>query len=150
MQHDPISAQSMDSAALDSLAHAHIRTVDALAGFEKMVDEAEPEFHATAARFRNLHKAHAAVLATLLQQHGRAPDPDGSFMAGINRLVVATRAFFDEIDADVMDQVRSGEEHVLVAYRDAESAVPFPVVKSSVAALRIELEALLAETRDLA
>lgn len=147
MQHDPITAPTMDDTALDSLAHAHIRTVDALAGFEKMVQKAEPEFRATAARFRDLHRAHASVLATLLQQHGRRPDPDGSFMAVVNRLVVTTRALFDDIDGDVMAQVRDGEDHVLAAYREAESAVPFPVLKSSIAALRTELESLLAETR---
>jgi hypothetical protein len=147
MPHDPITAPTMDDAALDSLAHAHTRTVDAQAGFEKMVQKAEPAFRATAARFRDLHRAHAAVLATLLQQHGRRPDPDGSFMAVVNRLVVATRALVDDIDGDVMAQVRDGENHVLAAYREAENAVPFPVLKSSIAALRTELESLLAETR---
>ncbi|WP_103256517.1 ferritin-like domain-containing protein [Tabrizicola aquatica] len=149
MQLDPTPLQTMDDAALDSLALAHTRTVDALAGFEVMVDKAEPQFRATAARFRDLHRAHAAALSTLLQQHGRTPDDDGTFMASVNRLVVTARAFFDEIDEDVMDQVRNGEDHVLAAYRDAESGVPFPVVKSSIANLRTELEALLAETRDL-
>lgn len=149
MHADPLTDHSMDEAAIDCLAFAHTRTVDALAGYEKMVEKAEPGFLSVATRFRDLHAAHAASLAAMLRQQGRAPDAEGSFMARVNRMVVATRAFFDEIDADVMSQVRSGEEHVLAAYRAAESGVPYPVVKSLVAGMRTELQALLAETRQV-
>ena len=136
----------LDATALDSLALAHTRTVDALAGFEKMVEKAEPEFLTTATRFRDLHRAHSTQLSAVLRQHGRTPDDDGSFMSTVNRMVVATRAAFDEIDADVMRQVRSGEENVIAAYRDAEFRVPYPKVKSTLASLTMELETLLAQT----
>jgi hypothetical protein len=46
-------------AALDAVEKLHGRTLDALAGFETMVEKAEPEFRPVAERFRALHEAHA-------------------------------------------------------------------------------------------
>lgn len=140
----PLTDHSLEDAALDCLAFAHARTVDALAGCEKMVQAAAPGFRPIATRFRDLHAAHAASLATMLRQQGRAPDAEGSFMVGVHRMVVAP--LFVEIDADVTAQVRRGEEHVLATYRVAESAVPYPVAKSKLAGMRTELQALLVET----
>lgn len=134
---------------LDSLATLHTRTVDARAGFATMVEKAEPHFRAIARRFHDLHDQHATQLAALLETHGRAPDRDGSFMSTVNTMVVSARALFDEIDEDVMDQVRDGERHVLTAMDDAYSAIPSPTVSKAVERMERELTALLDETRHL-
>lgn len=135
--------QDIDDETLDRLANAHTRTIDALAGFEKMVEEAEPEFRAVAEDFRELHARHADTFAAILTAGGRAPDEDGSFMSSINVLVVSARAFFDRIDADVMKQIRNGEAHVLEAYRAAEQGSSSHELEKEVGTMRRELEALL-------
>lgn len=139
----------MTDAQLDSLAAAHTRSVDALAGFDTMVEKAEPEFRDVAIRFRDLHRRHAAELGAILEENGRKRDEDGSFMATVNTLVVSTRALFDEIDEDVMDQVRDGERHVMKALDDAQASVSEPLVKNVVKQMRSDLAALLDETRHL-
>ena len=143
------SPASMTEAQLDDLATAHTRTVDALAGFETMVEKSEPEFRDVAIRFRDLHKRHAAQLGAMLEAQGRRPDTDGSFMATVNTLVVSTRAFFDEIDEDVMEQVRDGERHVLNALSDAHAAVSDPSHRNAINQMRRELVTLLDQTRGL-
>ena len=56
------------------------------------------------------------------------------------------RAFFDEIDDDVMDNIRDGEEHVLESLAKAEAALPAGRYRDEVATMRTELQALLEET----
>ena len=136
-----------DTDALDSLALAHTRTVDALAGYETMIEKAEPEFRPVAIRFRDLHRNHAASLAGMLRAHGRNPEDDGSFMSTVNKVVVSLRAMFDELDQDAMGQIRSGEQHVLDAYREAESKAASAADRSALSRMRGSLEALI-ETPD--
>lgn len=143
--HAPAS-ETVD-AAYAALETALTRTTDARAGFETMVDRAEPSFRPVAERFRALHARHAERLARMLTDAGRAPDTDGSLMGTVNRAVVATRAMFDEIDADVVPQIVSGESHVLDAYRDALDA-PLPAPEhEALASLLAELQAALEEAR---
>ncbi|WP_374645703.1 DUF2383 domain-containing protein [Tabrizicola sp.] len=137
----------LGEAALDSLALAHLRTLDALDGCTAMAEGAEAALRPTACRLRDLHAAHAQRLAETLARHGRVPGKAAVFDASVQRMVTASRAFLDRVDQDAMDQVRRGEEHVLATYRAAEHGVPWPVVKSLVAGMRCELEDLLAETR---
>lgn len=148
---DPVDlAYGRDRAerATDALATLHTRIVDALAGFETMVDKAEPAFRPVAERFRTLHAHHAERIALMLSDAGRAPDDSGSFMSTLNRTVVSLRAFFDEIDEDVMESIRDGEKHVLDAFGEAIAAVPAPRAEA-LSVLQAELSALLAETRHL-
>jgi hypothetical protein len=135
--------------AYETVVTAHQRTIDALAGFETMVEKAEPDFLSVAQQFRDLHLRHTDILAGILRNAGLDPDEDGTFMGTINRAVVATRAFFDEIDADVMKQVRRGEENVLAAYRDANAQPLTPSEQQAIAALIAELQTLLAQTQHL-
>lgn len=114
-----------------------------------MVEKAEPEFRPVAQRFANLHRSHADRLAQLLVDLGEVPDADGTFMSSVNRAVVATRAFFTEIDADVMDSVRKGEENVIDAYRDALEADFSELHKQKLVTMLAEINGILAETRHL-
>jgi uncharacterized protein (TIGR02284 family) len=130
-----------------ALAALYDRSVDSVKGFATMVDKAQPSFRATAARFRALHASHVGRLAGLLADRGAMPDSDGSAMGTVNQAVVSFRAFFDDIDEDVMDQVRSGEDWVLKAF-DAAIAEQ-PEAAAPLHAMRAELTDLLVETQDL-
>lgn len=133
----------------DDVVDLHTRTVDALAGFEKMVEKAEPEFREVVERFRELHARHAVALKVILADLGIKADDDGSFMGTVNEAVVSLRAFFDEIDEDSMDNIRSGEKHVLRAF-DAAIAGGLPQPhEESIVDMRAELRGLLDATKDI-
>lgn len=134
----------------DALLTLQTRTADALAGYVTMVDKAEPDFRPVAERFRALHDRHNAALTAMLIRHGVEPDADGSFMGTVNKAVVSLRALFDEIDEDVMDSIRDGENHVLSGFDDAIGAAGMPPADVTVLQdMRDELTVLLQDTRHL-
>lgn len=142
-----IRASDTSDDAYDAVETALTRTSDARAGFETMVDKAEPSFRPVAQRFLDLHTRHAALLSALLSDAGRAPDTDGSLMGTVNRAVVATRAFFDRIDDDVVRQIVQGEQSVVSAYGEAlDSDLP-AAERDILSGLLAELQTLVAETR---
>lgn len=133
----------------DAVADLHTRTVDALAGFETMVEKAEPAFRDIVERFRDLHARHAGALKAILADLGIEVDDDGSFMGTVNEAVVSLRAFFDEIDEDSMDNIRSGEEHVLRAFDAAIAGGLSQPHETSISEMRAELRDLLDVTKDI-
>lgn len=136
--------------AAEALLALQRRTADALAGYVTMVEKAEPEFRPVVERFRALHDRHNAALSAMLIRHGAGPDADGSFMGTVNKAVVSVRAFFDEIDEDVMDSIRDGENHVLTAFDEAISATGMPPADvTDLRDMRDELTVLLQDTRHL-
>ncbi len=155
---DPRDDQTEDRHAVALIA-LHDRTVDSVKGHVKMVEKAEPAFRDIAEQFRALHARHAGDLARLLADLGVEAESDGTIMGTVNQAVVTFRAFFDDIDEDVMDQVRSGEDWVLKAFdaaiEEQQSAERLgadqvgirPVAK--LREMRAELVTLLDETRDL-
>lgn len=135
--------------AVDTISKLHTRTVDALKGFETMVEKAEPEFRPVVLQFRDLHSRQAAQMAQILTTMGGKVDVDGSIMATVNRTVVSMRALFDEIDDDVMDAIRNGEEKILEAF-DAALAEDQPhQAQRALMDMREDLHALLTATRHL-
>lgn len=122
------------------------RTVDSVKGYAKMVEKAETSFRDTAEQFRSLHARHADQLARMLGARGIETDGDGTLMGTVNQTVVTFRAFFDEIDEDVMDQIRSGEDWVLKAFDTAIAAEINHTDSSLLREMRTELAKLLAET----
>ncbi|MGP3698005.1 ferritin-like domain-containing protein [Rhodobacter sp. NSM] len=133
-----------DDAAVDALATLHDRSRDVLAGFDKMVEKAQPEFRPTAESFRQLHQRQASRLSDMLAKAGRRPDDEGTFMSTVNRTVVTLRSMFDSIDEDVMKQIQDGEQHVLDAFDDALQQSRGEV-HDELARMRQELTDLLAE-----
>jgi uncharacterized protein (TIGR02284 family) len=115
----PATALPADESRHAALAALHDRNIDMAKGFAKMVEKAEPSFRSTAERFRALHGRHTDALGRMLSDLGLNADSDGTFMGKVHQAVVSIRAFFDEIDEDVMDQVRSGERALLQAYEEA-------------------------------
>ncbi|NJM84017.1 MAG: DUF2383 domain-containing protein [Tabrizicola sp.] len=140
---DQTGAQPVD---WEGLAEARTRTLDAREGFAKMAEHAEPEFAPTVARYFELHSRHAERLRRILEDAGVAMDAEPSLMGTVNRLVVATRAMFDEIDADVLKQIHSGEKHVLAAYEGAQDMTLPGEVHDCLSDMIAELRALLEET----
>ncbi len=145
---DPRDAGHLQPEAT-ALTEVFDRTVDSVKGYAKMVEKAEPSFRDTAERFRALHARHADELARILADLGIDADRDGSIMGTVNQAVVTFRAFFDDIDEDVMDQVRSGEDWVLKAFEEAivEQAGAVPTAK--LREMQTELTELLADTQHL-
>lgn len=137
------AATGLPLAGRDALLALHTRTLDSLAGFETMVQKAEPAFLMVAESFRALHARHAASLAGYLAANGHAAEATGSLMGTINQTVVSVRSWFDEIDADLMSSIRNGEAHVLRAF-DAVLAQSLPAtVVADVSGMRDELVSLL-------
>jgi hypothetical protein len=135
--------------AIEGIVTLHTRTVDAMKGYAKMVQNAETKFRPVAQQFHDVHTRHAAALSVMLASAGREVDENGSFIGTVNATVVSLRAFFDEIDEDVMESVRSGEDHVLKAFDGAlEYGLPTDQA-SELAHMRDELVALLDQTRHL-
>lgn len=144
---NPGDRQDRDDAK--ALIALYDRTVDAVKGYDKMVEKADPAFRDTADRFRTLHARHAKDLQQLFSDLGIETDADGSLMGTVNQAVVTFRAFFDEIDEDVMDQVRSGEDWVLKAFEDAFAEQDTAVAGPKLRAMQAELIDLLVDTRHL-
>jgi Domain of unknown function (DUF2383) len=138
-----------DAAHPEALIALYDRTVDSLRGFVKMVEKAEPSFRDTAERFRSLHARHAGDLARMLADRGAEAKADGSIMGLVNEAVVSFRAFFDDIDEDVMDQVRSGEGWVLTAFDEALAEMDREDDSAKLREMRAELATLLDDTRHL-
>lgn len=129
----------------DTMLALYNRVVDAKAGFDVMVEKAEDDFIEVATSFRDMHARHADEIGKML-----SPDDakDGTLMGTVNKAVLTLRAFFDEIDEDVMGQVRRGEQSVLQAFREAEEHAVGPQ-EAKLIGLRAELEDLLERTRHL-
>ncbi len=128
---------------IDALVTLHTRTVDTLPGYDKMLEKAQPEFRTVVAGFRDLHGRHAADLAAILAARGAPVDGEGSMMGMINQAVVAVRSWFDEIDADTMTAIRTGEKTVIAAFDKALMQPLEPAEALEIGAMRDALVALL-------
>ncbi|MEM7508434.1 MAG: DUF2383 domain-containing protein [Pseudomonadota bacterium] len=140
---------SLTEPAIDAVQTVLTRSIDAQAGFDTMVEKAEPEFKPVAEQFLELHDRHVQSLASTIEAAGRAPRMDGSAMSPVNEAVVSLRAFFDEIDADVIDNIRSGEGYILSAFDDAITELADGPAQDRLTGLRAELQALLDKTEDI-
>ncbi len=145
----PVTDITPRNTGAEALTELHRRTVDVLAGYDTMVEKAEPSFRSVAESFRALHERHAERLARMIADKGEAPDAEGTMMGTINKTVVSLRALFDDIDADVMDNIRDGEKHVLEAFDDALGAAEQPEETRALSAMRDEIVELVASTAHL-
>ncbi|TAG31418.1 MAG: DUF2383 domain-containing protein [Rhodobacterales bacterium] len=134
------ASQAVDPTALITL---HDQTRNALRGFAVMVEKAEPSFQGTARKFHALHQHQAEALLHMLQAQGLEVDRDGTLMGTVNEVVVSLRAIFDEIDADTLQQIRKGEDHILTAF-DAAIAEQGGATADKLRAMRADLTQLLA------
>jgi len=104
---------------LDAVGDAHIALVDAVHGYDVMIEKAEPEIKSVLEMTRETSDRQAEELAQFLIAQGRHPSEDGSFMSTVHEGVVRTRAFFTDIDGDVLPAVIDGERRIVSSYDDA-------------------------------
>lgn len=106
---------------LKHIAEVHTRVLDTIAGFDKLVEKAKPDFQPMAEAFLSMHKAHERVLADYLLRQGHDVSDDGSLFGTVNRGIIEARSWFENVDDAMIDRVVSGEKHVLEAYEDARA-----------------------------
>ncbi|WP_108482538.1 DUF2383 domain-containing protein [Oceaniglobus ichthyenteri] len=131
-----------------TLVDLHTRTCDIHAGFVKMVEKADPEFYPVAQRFHDLHHQQMNRLEEMVRLQGDTPQ-GGSLMSSLQEAVITLRSWFDDIDDDVMDQVRWGEKQVLA---DFDAAIRDPrnsALQAELGIMKGELTTLLTETSHL-
>ena len=107
------------SEILDSVGDVHITLIDAVHGYDVMLEKAEPEIETVLQTTRQANARQAGELAKFLMAHGKHPSGDGSFMSAVHEGVVRTRAFFTDIDGDVLPAVADGERRIVSSYDDA-------------------------------
>jgi hypothetical protein len=98
------------------LAELHTRLLDTIAGLDKIIELAEPEFARIAGDFRALHVRQSEAVSAMLSRDGHDPAQDGSIFGRVNRMAVAVRAWFDDISTHLMDELIEGEKHVLEGF----------------------------------
>jgi Domain of unknown function (DUF2383) len=147
----PMTSETQANTRMEAAAvkHLHNLTIDALRGYDKMVEKAEPAFRPTVQQFHDLHARHDRHVKQLLSEMGHEVDDGGTFMGTINEAVVAIRAFVDEIDHDVMKQIRSGEDWVMQAFDTAIAEQRGSEVEAKLREMRFELSRLLTETQQV-
>ena len=106
------------------LRDLHTRLVDTLAGYDKVVEKAEPEFVAVATEFRSLHQAQSDRVLTMLLGLRGDPGSEGSMLGTVNRAAVEMRSWFDDIGHNVIDALVDGEKRLLEDFRAASAASP--------------------------
>jgi Domain of unknown function (DUF2383) len=89
---------------------------DALEGYDKMLEKAEPSFRPTVSELIALHRAASQDLDVQLRDHGAAVDEDGSFMGTVHKTVVTLRSVVDDPDRDWIPGILDGEKRNLKKY----------------------------------
>lgn len=108
---------------LDAVGDIHIALTDAVHGYDVMLEKAEPEIRTVLETTRETTERQARELAEFLAAQGRHSSDDGSFMSTVHEGVVRTRAFFTDIDEDVLPAVVDGERRIVSSYDDALEAL---------------------------
>ncbi|MGK7754916.1 MULTISPECIES: DUF2383 domain-containing protein [unclassified Roseovarius] len=106
----------------DALAKLQVRIKDTLAGYDEILDQAKPDIRPLMEQFYTAHIKHEADISARLRDHGCVPDEDGSFFSTVQRAVIKTRAFVDDIDESALNSVIKGEERILSLYDEAIAA----------------------------
>ena len=104
---------------LDAIGDTHIALIDAVHGYDVMLEKAEPEIKSVLHKTRQETERQAEELAGFLVAEGRHPSDDGSFMSTVHEGVVRTRALFTDLDEDVLPAVSDGERRIVSSYDDA-------------------------------
>lgn len=131
-----------------ALVELHTRLIDTLAGYDTLIERAEPDFRQIAEEFQTLHRSQQAAIARMLGALGHDPGRDGSMFGAVNRAVVTLRSWFDDIGHNVLDALVQGEKHVLEGFDEAIAASPSIERRGVLEAMRGELTALLARYID--
>jgi hypothetical protein len=126
-----------------ALAELHTRHVDMVAGYDKILEVAEPEFEQIAHAFRTLHVRQANTIAAMLVEDGQDPSLSGSVFGRLNRAVVTVRSWFEDISTNMIEALIEGEMHVIEALDAALETMPESERRRLLVRFRSELVALL-------
>ncbi|WP_428516073.1 DUF2383 domain-containing protein [Roseovarius sp.] len=134
----------------DALAKLQVRIKDTLAGYDEILERAEPDIRPLMESFSAAHAEHEAELSAQLRTHGCVPDEDGSFFSTVQRIVIKTRAVFDDIDEDVLNSVIKGEERIMQLYDEAMAVARDEEDLSLLSRQRGQIARLVQDAKNLA
>lgn len=131
-----------------ALAKVHTRVIDVIAGYEELVEKAEPDLRPLATTMLTLHRRHRQALDAVLTGRGHASDGEGSFMSIVQENVIRVRSWVDDMDEDLIPRIRKGEEGLRDLYDDAIAAAAGQAPeRAALTAQRDELDVQIAEMR---
>lgn len=105
--------------AADSLKKLHTSLVDNRKGYEKAVEDAEPNVKALFSEMAALKAKDHAELHTGLTRLGEKPDDSGSFMATLHKAVIGVRAATTGLGTNSLSSFVMGEKQVVGEYDTA-------------------------------
>ncbi|WP_237065250.1 DUF2383 domain-containing protein [Loktanella sp. M215] len=94
----------------------HAATNDVLAGYETMLDRADPDILPIIEDLSNLHRCHAMEQEDALQGLQDTGDGDATVRGTVNKAVVTLRDWVAGLDADALPAVREDEEALMDIY----------------------------------
>ena len=105
--------------AADSLKKLHTSLVDNRKGYEKAVEDAEPNVKALFSEMAALKAKQHAELHAGLSRLGEKPDDSGSFMATVHKTVIGVRAATTGLGTNSLSSFVMGEKQIVDEYDDA-------------------------------
>jgi uncharacterized protein (TIGR02284 family) len=105
--------------AADSLKKLHTSLVDNRKGYEKAVEDAEPNVKTLFSEMAALKARQHAELHAGLSRLGEKPDDAGSFMATVHKTVIGVRAATTGLGTNSLSSFVMGEKQVVDEYDDA-------------------------------
>jgi uncharacterized protein (TIGR02284 family) len=110
----------MNDDMLEHLKSLHTHAIDAHAGYQEALEDAEGKDLAGLFRsMMSIHTANADELSARLLQNGATADDDGSFMSTVHRSIMKIRSLFGGLGESVIPGLIDGEERNVNAYEDA-------------------------------
>lgn len=103
----------------ESLKKLHTSLVDNRKGYEKAVEDAEPDVKALFTEMAALKAKHHAELHSGLTRLGEKPDESGSFMATVHKTVIGVRAATTGLGTNSLSSFVTGEKQVVEEYNEA-------------------------------
>ena len=105
--------------AADSLKKLHTSLVDNHKGYEKAVEDAEPNVKSLFGEMAALKEKDHAELHAGLTKLGEKPDEFGSFMATVHKTVIGVRAATTGLGTNSLSSFVMGEKQVVDEYDKA-------------------------------
>lgn len=110
----------MQENAIHDFKKLHTAAIDARAGYEEALQDAEGGSYTSLFReMVALHRHHASELATVLVNADQRADERGSFMSVVHQTIMGVRGLFGGLDASVLPGLVEGEERNLARYDEA-------------------------------
>lgn len=108
----------MSITADQALHQVNSAILDVRAGYETLIERADPEILDVARGYDAIHLKHQGEIESRLAARGQGND-DGSIRGAVNRAATILRDMFGGLDADALSMLRQGEEMVLGVYDKA-------------------------------